>query len=381
MTALPKIIDPSSVPKSRPTIFDIVAYFQPSSHFKYSRRVRKEFDEIAREYAKSTWLLGKYGGKARMQTDIAGIGVATKVEIGRLSLRADNRLNLIQSAFELFRECEKRQLVSGGIERILVNFQRADERERDRQAIAKAYHASFPEEACCFLNRESNLLEIGQAVEYQTLTQYMREDGLYHSAHRTRVDALYRHLSQDVGRYENHRFFIRPQKVEGDIPLIDFCYTGDSASRTIEAFVEGYTDEQLVFVSPEQFQSQRSAFVQLKDYERASRRYGGLWILQDDIIRHLMRQQLSILYLFFDGSGEPAIDVDFSWDDLYQRQCSSIHIDRTTRNSPTFLDMMLEGLHQNKFIIEEKGIYRLASGFKEFKHVSFYDIGEFRKRS
>jgi hypothetical protein len=379
MTALPKPTRSIAAIKPRPTIFDILAYFQPSAHFKYSRRIRKEFDDLAKEYAKSTWLLGKYGGKARMQTDIEGIGVATRVEIGRLSLRSDNRESLIQSAFELFRECDARQLVSGGIKRILINFQRADEREIDRQAISAAFHRVFLEDSCCFLNRDSNSLELGQAVEYQTLTQYLREDGLYHSAYRTRVDALYRHLSEDVGRYENHQFYIRPTAIEGDIPLIDFCYTGDASERIVEAYVEGYTDEKLIYIDPQEFNKNKSDFVYLKDYERASRRYGGLWILQEDIIRYLMRQQLSILYLFFNGSGWPAMDIDFSWDDLFQRQRSSIHIDRATRNSPTYLDMMLEGLVRSKFLTEAEGIYQLAAGFKEFKHVSFYDLGEYSK--
>ena len=33
-----------------PMIFDITAHFEPSSHFQYSRRVRNEFDELAKEW-------------------------------------------------------------------------------------------------------------------------------------------------------------------------------------------------------------------------------------------------------------------------------------------------------------------------------------------
>ena len=37
-------------------------------------------------------MLGSYGGKARLQTDVQGIGVATRMEVGRLSLTIISRL-------------------------------------------------------------------------------------------------------------------------------------------------------------------------------------------------------------------------------------------------------------------------------------------------
>ena len=70
-----------------PVIFDITAYCEPSAHFKFTRRIRNDFDVLAGEYSQSTWMLGSYGGKARLQTDVQGIGVATRIEVGRLSLR------------------------------------------------------------------------------------------------------------------------------------------------------------------------------------------------------------------------------------------------------------------------------------------------------
>ena len=85
MTVVSQAIKNWSDGVSLPKIFDITAHFEPSAHFQYSRRVRKEFDVLARTYAKSTWMLGSHGGRARLQTDIKGIGVATRVEIGRLA--------------------------------------------------------------------------------------------------------------------------------------------------------------------------------------------------------------------------------------------------------------------------------------------------------
>ena len=41
-----------------PVIFDITAHCEPSAHFKFTRRIRNDFDVLAGEYAQSTWMLG-----------------------------------------------------------------------------------------------------------------------------------------------------------------------------------------------------------------------------------------------------------------------------------------------------------------------------------
>lgn len=385
MSAIPKALQPTEENQDKksvlpqPTVFDLTAHFEPSAHYRFSRRVRNEFDDLARRYASNTWLLGRYGGKARMQTDISGIGVASRIEVGRLSLREGSQGDLIRSAFTLFKECSQAELASGEISRLLVNFKRCAERQRERDLIRGAFAEVFGGD-CCFLNAERDLLEIGQAVEYQSLVQYMREDGPYHSAHRSRIDKVQRHLQQEVGRYENHHFFIRPGAGGAGVPDLRFIYTGGEPDRTVEAFIEGYTEERVEYVQPEAFSQQRSAFVGLKDYERASRRFGGVWVLQRDIVRLLLPQQISVLYLFFDDQMRPQTDRAMSWDELFERQRISPFVSADLRNSQTFLDMILEGLARTRFITELNGEYRLVPEFTQYKHVTFYTLGDFGKR-
>lgn len=362
------------------TVFDITAFFEPSAHFQYTRRVRDEFEKLAKAYSKSTWMLGSHGGKARLQTDIQGIGVATRLEIGRLAFREERQKDLIQNAFEFFLEAQRKGLVSGAIDRLLIRFPKADQRPRERNSIRQAFAAAFDGTQCAFLNRERDLLELGQCVVYQSVIQYLREDGLYHSAHRNRIEKVRRHLQQEVGRYENYKFYVRPRAVVGGIPTLDFCYTGAQADRRVEAFVEGYTDEKLFYVSPAEFQAHRQDFVELVDYERASRRFGGLWVLQEDIVRYLFPQQVSVLYLFFDSDLQPELDHAFTWEELHRRQQVSPFIAKAARHSQTFLEMVLEGLYRNYFIVQERDEYRLCQGFADFQHVSFYQLGEYRKR-
>ena len=42
MTVVPKIIEAAgrTVPLKRPIVFDLVAYYEPSAHFQFTRRVR-----------------------------------------------------------------------------------------------------------------------------------------------------------------------------------------------------------------------------------------------------------------------------------------------------------------------------------------------------
>ncbi len=387
MTVVPKIIEAAgrTVPLKRPIVFDLVAYYEPSAHFQFTRRVRNSFDELAREYSRSTWLQGRYGGRAVMQTDIQGIGVACRVEIGRLVLREGNQQELIRSAMQMFREAHERDLASGPVSRILVNFPKADSRPREREIVRGAFNAVFADTdadpGCAFLAEEIDRLELGRFVQYQTLSNYLREDGHYHSAHRGRIDKVQRHLQQEVGRYENHRFFLRTHHPQsGQVPTIDFCYTGDSADVRVEAFLEGYTEEKVRFVPRDDYRVHSGQFTGLADYERASRRFGSLWILQADLVRRLMPQQVSILHLFFDAQLQPELTRTFSWEELFDRQRASSFISRASRNSQTYLDMVLQGLVQNRFIEAEGEHYRLAAGFETFRHVTFYRLGEYRKR-
>jgi hypothetical protein len=387
MTAVSKSFETTSqdAPRLRPTIFDLVAHYEPSAHFQFTRRVRNDFDELADEYSRSTWLLGRYGGRAVMQTDIEGIGVACRVEIGRLVLRGGSQHSLIRSAIQMFREAQERNLSSGPISRIIVSFSKADNRPTEREIVRNVFQEVFAEDEdapdCAFLAEEIDRLELGRCVEYQTLTNYLREDGHYHSAHRGRIDKVQRHLQQEVGRYENHRFFLRTHAAEnGDVPVIDFCYTGDQADIRVEAFMEGYTDEKVQFVPRDEYRSSSNHFAGLSDYERASRRFGKLWILQADLVRRLMPQQVSVLYLFFDEQLQPELQRAFTWDELFERQRASHFISRASRNSQTYLDMILEGLVLNRFVESVGESFRLADGFDRFQHVTFYQLGEFSKR-
>ena len=93
-----------------------------------------------------------------------------------------------------------------------------------------------------------------------------------------------------------------------------------------------------------------------------------------------MPQQVSILHLFFDAHLQPELTRTFSWEELFDRQRASAFISRASRNSQTYLDMVLEGLVQNRFIEAEGEHYRLAAGVETFRHVTFYRLGEYRKR-
>lgn len=361
-----------------PIIFDFTAHCEPSTHFKFSRRIRKDFDALAGEYAESTWMLGSYGGKARLQTDVQGIGVATRMEVGRLSLRQGRRKGLVQSAFAFFRAACDKGLGSGPVERLLIRFPNASDRPRERELIRQAYLEAYEEE-CVFLSREQNLLELGHCTIYQSVVQYMREDGLFHSAHRDNIEQVQRHLHQEVGRYENHKFYVRPERADGPVPKLDFCYTGDKDDRGVEAYLEGYTEVRPEFVAPVDFSRNRDQYVRLNDYERASRRYGGIWVMQGDLVRFLSPPQIGVLYLFFNEDLQPQLDAYFSWDQLRALQEESNRIDPSLRYSPTFLEVVLEGMTRSSFLDERDGAYRLSTGFADYQHVSFYELGEFGK--
>lgn len=301
--------------RARPTVFDIVTHYEPQAHYHFSRRLRNEFDVLAKKYYRSTWMLGSYGGKAHMQTDIRGIGVASCIEVGRLAMRLGKLPELLENVFELFLEAQTRELASGDIARIQVSFSKAVERSWERDCVAGAFSRVFGMD-CSFMSHSENQLELGQCVAYQTIVQYLRENGLYHSAHRNRIETVQRHLHQEVGRYENHKFYVRPTAVDNGVPLLQFCYTGEAPDSMVEAFMIGYTDEKPEFVPLEGYRSERGRYVTLDDYERASRRYGGLWVLQQDLVRYLFPQQVGVVYLFCDADGWPEEDRWFSWEEL-----------------------------------------------------------------
>jgi hypothetical protein len=379
MTAISQTIRQWGGHWSLPKVFDITVHYEPSAHFRFTRKIRNDFDELARRHAQSTWLLGSHGGKARMQTDIQGIGLATRMEVGRLSLREGTQRDLLCSAFKLCKAAGDQGLSSGKIERLLVRFPKAVLRERERVQVRSAYEEVFGGPSCSFLAIDPGQLELGHCVVYQSIVQFMREDGRFHSAHRDPIEALLRHLHQEVGRYENFKFYVLPHQVDGAIPTLEFVYTGEERDRSIEAYIEGYTEIRPTFVAPAAFQAGRGQYVGLKDYERASRRFGGISILQNDLVRHLSPNQVGVLYLFFNEQMQPEVGRYLNWDELHKRQGASQHIGKSARFSPTFLDAVLETLVRDQFLVASGNAFALFPGFPHFEHVSFYPLGQFGK--
>ncbi len=379
MTAIAQTIRQWGDSLSMPKVFDITVYYEPSAHFRFTRKIRNDFGELARLHAQSTWLLGSHGGKARMQTDIQGIGLATRLEVGCLSLREGSQLQQLKSAFELSQAAGEQGLSSGKVERLLVRFPKAVMRPKERGQVRRAYSEIFDSPPCSFLALEPGLLELGHCSSYQSIVQFMREDGLFHSAHRDAIEIVLRHLHHEVGRYENHKFYVRPSAVVGSIPPIRFVYTGESRDRSIEAYIEGYTEIRPEFVVREEFQSERTAYIGLKDYERASRRFGGIWVLQGDLVRHLTPNQVGVLYLFFNADLQPEEGQYLSWEELHHRQGNSPHIGKSARLSPTFLDAVLEALLRDNFLVSSGNSFALYPEFVDFEHVSFYALGQYGK--
>ena len=365
----------------KPAVFDLAAYFEPSAYFEHNRGKRKQFDGLVQPYKRSTWMLGRYGGTPRLRTDLQGLGVATRIEVGRLAWSPKQRRDQLSNAFGLFLEAQRTGLASGPVDRILADFSQAASQPNERHYLSQAWTDTFGGADCAFLARTENQVELGQCVVYQPLLQYLREDGVYHQAHRRRIEAVGRHLQEDVGRYENHRFFVRPIAVPQGVPLIHFCYTGPTADPVVEAFVEGYTGEKLAFVGPETFQREQATFVSLKDYERASRRFGGLWVQVGDMVQRLAPELLALLHLFLDPDLKFDLDRTFSWETLVQRQCTWPQIDRAARQSGTFLEGGLEGLVRSGLVQQREGGFCLHPDFPFLRQVYFYSLGEHRKRA
>ena len=362
-----------------PKVFDITVHYEPSAHFRFTRKIRNDFNELARQHGQSTWLLGSHGGKARMQTDIQGIGLATRLEVGRLSVRHGRQRLLLESAFKLCKVASEKGLSSGGLDRLAVKFPKAVFRDNARIQVSQAFNSVFGGPPCAFLAVDQNHIELGYCVRYQNILQFMRENGVYHSCHRDQIEVLLRHLHQEVGRYENVKFFVRPKLKEGSVPHIDYIYTGSKRDRSIEAYIEGYTKIKPEFVPATEVDNERGSYIGLKDYERASRRFGGIGVKQSDIVRHLNPNQVGVLYLFLNKNLEFDEGRNFNWAELHERQKNSEFIRKSARYSPTFLEEVLETLVRARFLLQSGQTFALYPGFSEFEHVFFYSLGSFGK--
>ena len=364
-----------------PTLFDMTAHYEASADFRFSSGARSRFESIARRHNERTWLLGKYGGRARLHSDVRGIGTATRVEVGRLSLKSGETCSRqVTDAFELFQEAEENRVASGPIDRILVAFRRAERKEHQRSQVHQAFVDVFDPQGCNFLLHNKHMLELGYCRRYQTLVEYLREDGLYHSVHRDRIESIQKHLQEQVGRYENYSFYLRPEAVGGGPPGVTFCYTGETPDRAVEIYLAAYVGETPEFVEPDRLLAERSNFVGLDDYERASRRFGSLWVLQGDVVRYLPATQVGGLYLFFDADLNPEVGRQLSWDELFRRQRACSRINLASRNSATYLDQLLEYLIEHGFVCRDTE-FGLHPDFPGFIHVSFDQLGEHRRRA
>ncbi len=96
------------------------------------------------------------------------------------------------------------------------------------------------------------------------------------------------------------RLSLRPDRTGCDRPEVTFCYTGPTPDHAVEVYLQTYVGETPEYVEPKLFQARRSRYVSLDDYERASRRFGSLWVLQGDVVRHLPAAHVGGLFLFFD---------------------------------------------------------------------------------
>ena len=359
----------------RPTVYDLAAHYEPRTDFSFSRKTRDSFDELASQYTRSTYLLGRYGGRAVMQTQVHGIGVATSLEVGRLVVRPQRAGVLLKDAFEMLAKCEAQQLTSGKVDSVSVHFRHADRRRADRNEIRTAFRDVFGDD-CSFLAVDLDVLALGHCTEYQSLSEYLREEGPFRSCHRHRVECVRQHLQREVGRYESYHFFTLSRCISGEQPSIQFCYTGEERDRGAEVYVAEYTDEELTFVPGAEIDTKSGIYATLEDYERASRRYGAVAVRQVDLVRRLEPPELAVIYLFCGEDRRPLLERFFRWDELLERQRQSPHINGGVRRSETFLETTVEVLLRKRFIVSDGEQFALAPGFDEFTHVHFSNLGE-----
>ena len=362
-----------------PITYDLTAHYEPRAGFAVSPGVRRGLRDLARRHSRFTLMTGRHSGRPTLHTDIKGISVGTRLEVSRFVLRRSARRAVLAEALRLFHEASDLGVASGPVARLLVHFPRMLDRHPERQAAGEAYRDVFGRD-CCFLTTYDRFLELGQVVLHQTLLQHLAESGPYHSNHQPRVEAVRSELNKQAGQYENHRFFTRPIPSNGEVPGIEFCYSGEKTNRVVELAMSQKTEEQLVFVAPGEVNARPDDYVSLSDYERGSRRYGTLWVLQNDLVRPLDRQHAAALYLFLDDDLRPEMDTAFDWQQLYDRLQRCSYISRAQRQSPTYLDLMLHKLTRSGFLVEERSRYRLDDRFAGYQHVTFYSMGSFDKR-
>ena len=362
-----------------PQTFDLMAYYEPRADFALTAHLRRAFDKLADKYARTTFMTGRHGGRPVLHTDIKGISVGTRIEVSRLVFRARNQVQALTDAFRLFVEAAEQGVASGPIRRIILHFRKAEHRRVLRSAAAQAFRQVFNND-CCFLTPRKNHLEIGRAVVHQSLVEHLWETGPYHSQHQPRIEAVTHELRSQPGRYENHHFFVKPIAREGEVPQLWVCYSGEAPDSFVEVAMRQKTEEHLLFVPSPKLAEHRTAYVSLPDYERACRRFGTLWVMQHDLIRALDRQLASVLFNFMDNTTREPLERALTWQQLYDRQKHCRHINRASRNSPSFLDMSLHQLTETDFIVRDKDCYGLYPRFTQYKHATFYELGLYDRR-
>jgi hypothetical protein len=367
--------------KFLPQTFDVMAHYEPQAEFAMTARLRSELERLGDRYSSRTFMAGKHSGRPVMHTDVRGISVAARIEISRIVFRPSQQPAVLADVFRLFNIAADEGLTSGPLWRLVIDIPRKNKNNlrRPRSAASEAYSSVFGEK-CCFLARPKQALEIGRAVVHQTLLEHLQESGPYHHAYEPRIQAVRRELHQQPGRYENHRFFVRPAARTGGLPHLDFCYSGDRRDSLVELAMRQKTEERMVFVGPEDVSEQPDSFVSLSDYEHAARRFGTLWVMLEDVVRPLVRDRAAGLYLFMDESLEAESDRWFSWKELFDRQRECEQINRASRQSPSNLDMSLRHLVDNDLVVRRKDAYRLQNGFEQCFHTTFYELGLYERR-
>ena len=361
-----------------PQTFDLIAYYEPRADFSLSVKVRRSLHELVQRHTRMTWMMGKHSGRPVMHTDIRGISIGTRIEVSRIVMRRHAQVNILSETFFLFVEAAERCISSGPIHRMTVHFSKA-RRSEPRAAAKQAFQNVFGSD-CCFLARHKQPLEIGRAVVHQTLLEHLFESGAYNCIHQPRIEAVANEMQKSPGRYENHRFFVMPAARPGKLPRLQFCYSGRRPDRLAETAMRQKTEEHLAFVDAETLDEQSESYVSLSDYERASRRYGTLWVMQGDLIRALDRQRAAVLYLFLDEFNQEHPDRWYDWDRLYERQQQCPRINRASRNSSISLDISLGHLVESQCLLREKDRFTLHPAFTDFKHATFYALGQYNKR-
>ena len=366
-----------------PETFDLVAHYQPRADFSLSPSVRRQLKDLGKRYSQATLMTGSHSGRPSLQTDIKGISVGTRIEISRLVFRRGKTREVLANAMRLFVEAAERGVASGPIKSIEMQYRKHLYRGEGREAARDAYRDVFGED-CCFLTTKKRKLELGRAVVHQSLLEHLREAGPYHSMHQNLVEAVRNELQKQPGRYEQHKFFVKPMVSgqDGDRPTVVFCYSGDARDQLVEVAMRSRAEATLEFVTPDDVKSHPEQYVSLEDYERAARRFGTLWVMQGDLIRPLERQHAAALYLFMDDDGQPLLDQSMTWQEMFDLLKHCGHVNRASRQSPTYLDVCLHQFERGGFVKRNarEQTWRLNPGIVDYMHVTFYELGEYDRR-